>query len=160
MPNTKQTPKRKYKPRLTMLECRLVEALPESKTYKEAGLKAGLSKKNISHNVHCALQRIRRKMPEIFEEMGLTPEFVVNRHLVPLMDAQDIRFLDGDRWVRVPDNPSRLRALHIYCLLAGIYAPKDQLQQQGEFRGLVLDIPRPRLPETNGDTENGPASER
>jgi hypothetical protein len=31
MPNTKQTSKRKYKPRLTMLECRLVEALPESK---------------------------------------------------------------------------------------------------------------------------------
>lgn len=72
------------------------------------------------------------------------------------MNATPIKFLKDDtKFVRLADNATRLRALHMYLLLTGAYAPKEQITQQATaVRAIVLGAERPQLPwSKNGDTK-------
>lgn len=70
-------------------------------------------------------------MSDLLEDMGVTPEAVVYRDLLPLMNATKIEFLKNDtEFVELADNATRLKALHVYFLLTGAYAPKQQTTQQ------------------------------
>jgi hypothetical protein len=151
----KQLPQRAT---LTSKETRLLFALTHARNQSEAAHLAGYrDSPHIRQTAHRAIERIKRKFPELLDEMGITAEAAVYKHLVPLMNAETVKFLkNGTQFVRLPDNATRLRALHIYCMLAGLYAPKGQITQEAvEMRGIVVDVPRPRLPETNGHAKNG-----
>jgi hypothetical protein len=135
----------------------LIHQLAESKTYKEAGLRAGLAAKNISTTVHGMIQRIQRKMPDVLESLGLTGEWAVKNRLLPLMHAKEVKFIqNGKAYVELENTSAQLRALHMFFLLGGHYAPKEQItQEMARIRAINMVLPRAALPPPNGDAKNG-----
>jgi hypothetical protein len=98
-------------------------------------------------------------MPELLDEIGLTEETLIEKHLVPLLSATTTKFFAHRGKVvecrKVPDNDARLKALDLAFRLKGSYASKGQ--ETTEDRGIrvvVLDSPRPPRPAL----ENGPTS--
>jgi len=56
-------------------------------TITEAARRAGYSKKNLAQSGHQALQTIRLKSPELMARLELTPQVLIEKHLVPLLSA-------------------------------------------------------------------------
>lgn len=75
------------KRKLTQKERALVKALPEAKSQSEAAITAGYSPKNPDQSAYQALESIRKKMPELMDELGLTDTALIQKYLVPGLSA-------------------------------------------------------------------------
>jgi hypothetical protein len=111
------------KGKLTVKQSRLVKALPTSKTVAEAGQQAGYSCRQATHQ---ALKGISERAPEVLERLGLTYEYVIDKCLRPLLEANEIKFFQREGFVTderaVPDGDIRIRAIDIWAKLRGAYS--------------------------------------
>jgi hypothetical protein len=98
-----------------------------------------------SRSAHQALKQIQRKVPQIMDEMGLTDHLLIEKYLVPLLDAEETKFFnEGKKRINVPALGIRHTALDTAFRLRGSYAPRDPKEaEQFGIKVVVLDIPRP-----------------
>lgn len=78
--------------KLTQKERALVKALPEAKSQAEAAITAGYSPNNPDQSAYQALRSVRRKMPDLMDEIGLTDSALIQKYLVPALEAKETKF--------------------------------------------------------------------
>jgi hypothetical protein len=135
-------------PPLTLLQTRLLEELPTSKTVAEAATKAGYSTKNPNQTGYQALKALRGRVPEILDRLGLDEESVIHNHLLPKLTAKQVHYFQKDGEVtdiRLSENLDiQMLAIHRIFQLHGSYAPKDPKEAaQYGVKIIKIDIPRP-----------------
>lgn len=146
---------------LTPREARLVQAFRDgAQNKKEAAITAGYSPKNASQSGAQALESIRRKTPEIMDQLGLSVPVLIEKHLTPLLHAEETKVYviqsheirEGKRVrvtkalrVKVPDNTTRRMGTRLALELQGAFPPADpKLAAQIGVKVVVVDIPRPK----------------
>jgi len=93
----------------------------------QSALAAGYSDKHPGQSGWQALESIRHKMPEVLDEHGLTDCALIEKHLLPALEAQETKFVQ--RGGKITDQmnvvawSARLRALDLVFRLKGSYAP-------------------------------------
>lgn len=153
-----KAPKRKHyqkvpKGGLTIRQSRMAQILSQRaklgiKSNGEAAVLAGYSSKNPHESAAQALSAIRKKTPEILDELGLTVRSVIKNHLEPLLAATTIKVAQHEGeitdYVELADNRIRLDTQKTIFELHGAY-PTEQEKQQGSMgvEVIVVDIPRP-----------------
>jgi hypothetical protein len=136
--------------RLTVRQSRLAKILAQQKTQSqaEAAILAGYSPKNARQSAHNALADIKKKAPDVLNQMGLTVQAIVYNHLRPLLGATESKFFQHEGEItdhaEVADNGTRLRATEMVLNLHGAF-PTEQEKQQGSLgvEVVVIDVPRP-----------------
>lgn len=78
--------------KVTPKQAKLVEAIVGGATQKDAAIAAGYSDKNPDQSAYQALRQIGRRMPELMDRLGLTEEALIEKNLVPLLEARETRF--------------------------------------------------------------------
>jgi len=155
-------PQPKKGPKFTIRQKKLLQELPTSKTITEAAIKAGYGPKNAGQLGSQALQRMRGRVPDLMDRVGLSEEFLIEKHLKPLLSATETKFVREEERVRVgrkievrsvvnkyvlADNAAQLNALDKAFLLHGSYAPRDPKEAaQFGVQVIVNDMPRPHRP--------------
>jgi len=92
------------------------------------------------------LKTIRRKMPEIMDRAGLTDQLLVEKHLTPLLSAEEVRFFKSkeDELIETPPQPAldiRLRALDMTFKLRGSYpTPDDQAPAVRDINVNIINV--------------------
>ncbi len=134
--------------RLTCKEQALVRNLLNGKNISQSALAAGYSDKHPGQSGSQALQNIRRKLPELLDEHGLSDRALIEKHLKPLLRADETRFFQHKGKVtdsrRMPANVIRLNALDMAFRLRGSYAnPAEDTRERRTVQVLVVDTPRP-----------------
>lgn len=171
--STKRNPKNP-KLKLTPKQSAFAKAYMESHTLSDAAIKAGYSPKNARNSGFQAMQAlIKKRVPEMMNELALSVPEIINGHLRPLLYATEKKFatLDGELsdYVEVEDNAVRMQAVDRAFRLHGAYAPLDQREAaQFGVKVVIIDVPRPQrgtfmpdvgpgqhLPPRNGNPPNG-----
>lgn len=137
--------------KLTPRQLLFAKSLVKGTTITDAARNAGYSGKNLAQSGHQALKTVQSKMPELFEEAGLTPRVLIQKYLVPLLDATTTkfcqykgRFTDS---VIVADNHTRLLALDMAFRLIGAYATSESVTfPEPSIKVIVTDAPRSSPP--------------
>ena len=140
---------------LTNRERAFVRSLANGNSVTRAALDAGYSAKNPGQSGWQALQNIKLKMPEVLDDHGLTDEALIEKHLKPLLNGTEVKHFqqNGEKPTdsrRVPDNPTRLKALDMAFRLHGSYSSrKMEDAEKKTVQVIVADVPRPqnRLPD-------------
>lgn len=138
---------------LTIRQSRMAQILSQRaklgvKSNGEAAVRAGYSPKNPDQSAAQALSAIRKKTPEILDELGLTVRSVIKNHLEPLLKATTIKVAQHEGeitdYVELADNRIRLDTQKTIFELHGAY-PTEQEKQQGSLgvEVVVIDVPRP-----------------
>jgi hypothetical protein len=117
-----------------------------SKTHAEAAVKAGYPVKNARQSAYQALQRGR--VPDLMNQLGLTEEHLIDKHLRRHLNAKRTAFFQKDGKVKESRKTEVLeiqtRALDMAFELHGSYAPRDPKEaEQFGIKVVVVDIPRP-----------------
>lgn len=145
------------RPSLNPRQATLVKELAKGKTIKQAGIAAGYSPNHARQGAHQALEGIRAKMPEVLDRHGLTDDVLIDKYLLPLLSAKITKhFAHQGRVVHkrdYSDNDTRRQTLDMTFKLKGSYAPKteEEAHISQQFMGptvIVLDLPRPKRPDT------------
>ena len=133
------------KKKLTPRQHAFVKNLARGATQKDAFIAAGYKAKHPDQGAHQALKQIQGKVPQIMDQMGLTDPFLIEKYLVPLLDAEETKFFNnGKKRVNVVAWSPRLQALDMMFKLKGSYAPRDPAEAaQYGIKVVVVDIPRP-----------------
>jgi len=111
----------------TYRERALVRNLAKGLNVTQSALAAGYSDKHPGQSGWQALESIRHKMPEVLDEHGLTDCALIEKHLLPALEAQETKFVQ--RGGKITDQmnvvawSARLRALDLVFRLKGSYAP-------------------------------------
>jgi hypothetical protein len=144
--------------KLTLKQKKLVEALPKSNSVAEAGEKAGYYDRKTAHR---ALKSVSERAPEVLERLGLTIEYVADKCLRPLLEANKTELIVSNGIVmsreEVPAPELRLRAIDTWARLKGAYtAQKVQLSgdlsldlnhvSDDELDRTIADLARPSQP--------------
>jgi hypothetical protein len=149
---------------------KLIKNIPTSKSHAEAAVKAGYPIKNAAQSAHQALQRMRGRVPDLMDQLGISERELIDNHLRRLLTAQRTIFAQKDGKFRdkrtVDALETQIRALDMALLLHGSYAPRDPKEAaQFGVKVIVQDIrgvPRPpidiwpgmAIPELPTDTTN------
>jgi hypothetical protein len=133
--------------KLTPRESILLKALSKGCTLADAAKAAGYSDKNLSQSGYQCLEGIKAKMPEILDAKGLTQDSVIERYLMPALEANETQFFANkgivfDSRDTISWGP-RLTALDLYFRLRGSYAPKDDSGGTNLSVNIVNLIDRP-----------------
>jgi phage terminase small subunit len=136
--------------RLTIRQSRMAKIISEqtAKTAGEAAILAGYSPKTARQGGHQAIERIKKRAPDILDAIGLTLHAVIDKSLRPLLTATETRVFQHEGevtdYVELADNGTRLRATNMALELHGAY-PTEQEKQQGSLgvEVIVVDIARP-----------------
>lgn len=133
-------PQPKKRQKFSVRQKKLLKELGTSKTITEAAIKAGYPAKNAGQSGSQALKAMRGRVPDLMDRVGLTEEHLIEKHLKPLLEANEVKFVRevaevkrGRRTIQLPvvkqylvsDNATRLNALDKSFLLHGSYAPRD-----------------------------------
>jgi hypothetical protein len=121
---------KKKRNQLTALETRFIrELMKEPASNKEAYIAAGGSPNSAKQGAHQALEKIKLRMPEIMEKLGLTAEVLVETYLKPELNATEIKVFHHQGNIfesrELIAHDPRIRALDIAFKLRGDYAPKQ-----------------------------------
>lgn len=138
---------------LTIRQSRMAQILSQRaklgiKSNGEAAVMAGYSPNTARQGANQALNSIRKKAPEILDELGLSVRSVIDNHLRPLLDATTTKVaIEKGKitdYVELADNRIRLDTQKTIFELHGAY-PTEQEKQQGSLgvEIIVVDIPRP-----------------
>jgi hypothetical protein len=84
-------------------------------------------------------------VPELLERHGLGEEVLIEKYLLPLLEANETKFFnDGKKQIEVQALTIRHAALRTAFELHGSYAPRDPKEAaQYGVRVIRVDIPRP-----------------
>jgi hypothetical protein len=131
--------------KLTPRQHAFVKNLARGASQKDAFIAAGYKAKHPDQGAHQALKQIQGKVPQIMDQMGLTDHLLIEKYLVPLLDAEETRFFnEGKKRINVPALGIRHTALDTAFKLRGSYAPRNPKQaEQFGIKVVVLDMPRP-----------------
>jgi hypothetical protein len=135
---------------------KFVKALAEGKTLTQAAKEANYSSKNPGQSGYQALAQLRGRVPELLERHGLGEEVLIEKYLLPLLEAEETKFFPTGITVAVGKKNkkvfqvnvqalgTRLAALRTAFELHGSYAPRDP-REAASFGVKVVrvDIPRP-----------------
>lgn len=151
------------KPRqtLTAKQSAFVIAFIRTQQKNKAALLALYSPKHPDQSGYQAFQAIQKKVPDIMDRMGLTVPALIEKHLVPLLNAKTVKMAQDEGIftdvVALDDNGSQLTALDIAFKLHGAYAAKEQIiQKASTVRAIIVDMPRPKKPpELEENVTNG-----
>ena len=137
--------KKSSKRELTPRQHAFVKNLAKGASQKDAFIAAGYKAKHPDQGAHQALKQIQDKVPQIMNEMGLTDHLLIEKYLVPLLDAEETKFFnEGKKRINVPALGIRHTALDTAFKLRGSYAPRDPKEaEQFGIKVVVVDIPRP-----------------
>jgi len=143
--STEKNAKRELTPR----QRELVKQLATGQSQKSAAIKAGYSPKAADQSAYQAIQQIKKKMPQLIDEKGLTDEALIEKYLVPLLEATQVKAFSHEGRV-IYSKPLealdiRLRALEQAFKLKGSYAPPQEAAQANVgVRVILMDkLPRP-----------------
>jgi hypothetical protein len=131
--------------KLTLRQSKFAEAYMKTRSLKKAALAAGYSPKHPSQSGDQALKDIQHKAPEVMRELGLGMSDVIEKHLIPLLNANETKFFQKDGkitdFVEVEALPIRLGATR---LALELLVPKDPaaLAPLG-VEVVLVDVPRP-----------------
>jgi hypothetical protein len=131
--------------KLTPRQHAFVKNLAKGASQKDAFIAAGYKAKHPDQGAHQALKQIQGKVPQIMDQMGLTDHFLIEKYLVPLLDAEETKFFnEGKKRINVAALGIRHTALDTAFKLRGSYAPRDPKEaEQFGIKVVVVDIPRP-----------------
>src|SRR5690349_5094799 len=120
--NKKPTVKHK---RPTKRQEALLKNLAMGMSQTDAAIAAGYSKKFAGQSGHQALRQIAKTWPEWLYEVCGTPEAVIEKYIIPLMNAKETKAFNNNGEV-VYSRPminwgARYKGLDIYCRIAGAY---------------------------------------
>jgi hypothetical protein len=159
MSGEKRKNKQKAKPKvakakktLTLKQARFAAALMKASTKREAAIIAGYSRKNIDQSANQAYNAILAKAPEAMGQAGLPLSQIIEKHLVPLLHATEVKFAKHKGqftdFVEVADGTTRLRATDMVLDLLGAYPPKGPvLAAKSTVDVIIADMPRPKYDE-------------
>jgi hypothetical protein len=131
--------------RLQSRQDKFVKAYPNGKTLGDAAIEAGYSAKNPHQSGYQALKQIKGRIPEVMNELGLTDRLLIQKYLIPLLEAKETKFFKkGKRRINFPALGIRHTALDTAFKLRGSYVRRDpkEAEQFGNMV-VVVDIPRP-----------------
>jgi hypothetical protein len=145
--------KRKPNPR----QQKFIRGIAAGKTLTQAALDAGYSKKNPDQSGYQALAQLRGRVPELLERHGICEEVLIEKYLVPLLDAHETKFFPTGITVDVgKKKKERVFQINVQALgirhaalrtafeLHGSYAPKDPKEAaQFGVKIVQVDIVRP-----------------
>ena len=136
---------RSGKKKLTPRQHAFMKNLAKGASQKDAFIAAGYKAKHPDQGAHQALKQIQGKVPQIMDEMGLTDHLLIEKYLVPLLDAEETKFFnEGKKRINVPALGIRHTALDTAFKLRGSYAPRDPKEaEQFGVKVIVMDMPRP-----------------
>ena len=107
-------PKKEAPPHLTARQRAFAMAYAQTHSETPAARIAGYSAKNPGQSGHQALEAITKKMPDIMDCLGLSLKVLIEKHLIPLLNAQTTTFAMKDGkltdWIDADDNTTQLRA--------------------------------------------------
>ncbi len=137
--------KKSGKKKLTPRQHAFVKNLARGASQKDAFIAAGYKAKHPDQGAHQALKQIQGKVPQIMDQMGLTDHLLIEKYLVPLLDAEETKFFnEGKKRINVAALGIRHTALDTAFKLRGSYAPRDPAEAaQFGIKVVVVDIPRP-----------------
>jgi hypothetical protein len=126
----------------------LVDNIPTSKTLAEAAIKAGYPAKNARQSAFQALQGMRGRVPDLMDQLGLSEQVLIDKHLRRHLKAKRIHYFQKDGKVKDSRKTEALeiqsKALDMAFQLHGSYAPRDPKEaEQFGVKVIVVDIPRP-----------------
>jgi hypothetical protein len=126
----------------------LVDNIPTSKTLAEAAIKAGYPAKNARQSAFQALQGMRARLPDLMDQLGLSEQVLIDKHLRRHLNAKRIHYFQKDGKVKDSRKTEALeiqsKALDMAFQLHGSYAPRDPAEAaQFGIKVVVVDIPRP-----------------
>ena len=131
--------------KLTPRQHAFVRNLAKGASQKDAFIAAGYKAKHPDQGAHQALKQIQGKVPQIMDQMGLTDHLLIEKYLVPLLDAEETKFFNGGKKrINVAALGIRHTALDTAFKLRGSYAPRDPKEaERFGIKVVVVDIPRP-----------------
>jgi hypothetical protein len=100
------------KRKLTTRQQAFVKELAQGKTLTQAAKTAGYTDKNPAQAGYQALAQLRGRVPELLERHGLGEEVLIEKYLLPLLEATETKFFNGAR------NRSQCRLGHLPCRAA------------------------------------------
>ena len=116
----------------------------------QAARRAGYSAKNPAQSAYQAWQSIRERLQIALFEVGLTPEGLIHKHLLPALNAMETEFAKFNG--RITETREviawgpRLRAMELVCELGGYFAPNEQVSSvSGELGTPKVIDQRPRV---------------
>ena len=143
----KRAKSRKPKKRrhLTPRRVNFVKQLVLGKTLGQAAIKAGYSPKNPDQSGHQALTQIQKTAPELLASHGLTDDVLIEKYLVPLMNAEKTEFFpytkNGQRkllTVNVVNWQAREDGLEKAMKIRGLYV-KEAENKGPQFSVIILN---------------------
>ena len=167
---------------LTHRERAMIKALVKGKSQAQAYREAGYSPKNADQGAYQVLQSIKKKIPEIMDENGLTDEALIGKHLASLLNATEVKAFNHKGKV-IYSQPLKALDINMQALreafkLKGSYAPPPEpAQAYAGVQVILMDkIPRPNaekflelerefkaqeeLKRSNGNKNNGKEPEQ
>lgn len=141
----------------TPRQSKFVEAFLKTRNKTKAALLAGYSPKNAGQAGHAVMETLKEKAPEVFARMGLTLERVIEKKLIPLMEAQELKIAQSEgKFTDIMEVDAlgiQLGATRMFFELANAFPPRDQLlAAQLGIEVIVNDMPRPHRPTVNVKT--------
>jgi NAD(P)-dependent dehydrogenase (short-subunit alcohol dehydrogenase family) len=79
------------KKKLTPRQHAFVKNLTRGASQKDAFIAAGYKAKHPDQGAHQALKQIQGKVPQIMDQIGLTDHFLIEKYLVPLLEAEETK---------------------------------------------------------------------
>lgn len=110
---------------LTRRQQKFLEELPRTNSIAQAARNAGYSSKFAGQAGYLALKSIRRKAPELLEEMEASLTELIEKHIKPGLEAKKTVYIRYRGKITQqfdePDNMARLEVLKLVLRLHGVY---------------------------------------
>jgi hypothetical protein len=144
--------KRKLNPR----QMQFIKGIAKGKTLTQAAVDAGYSPKNADQSGYQVLNTLRGRVPELLARHGIGEDVLIEKYLVPLLDAEETKFFPTGITMRFGKKNKKVYQVNVQALgirhaalrtafeLHGSYAPKDPKEAaQYGVKIIRVDIPRP-----------------
>lgn len=137
---------------VTTRQSRFAEAFMKTRNKTKAAILAGYSPKNAAQSGRQAAIALAEKAPEVMARIGLTLDRVIEKHLVPLLHATEMKFAQNKGeftdYVEVGALGIRLCATRMALELLGAFPREDPvLASKKTVDFIIMDMPRPQRPE-------------
>jgi hypothetical protein len=137
--------KKQHRRKLTAKQGAFIKALARTKHLGKAAIEAGYSPKNATQSGAQALAAIQKTAPELLAKHGLDDDSLIEKHLIPLLRAQETKYFaytrKGKRLLlerNVAAHSIRANALDMAFKIRGLYL-REQENKGPEFSAIVID---------------------
>ena len=133
---------------LTTRQRSLVKELCKGQSAKDAAIAAGYAPTYARQQACQAINRIKKKWPELLDEAGITDDALIDKNILPALEATETKVFhhNGKVTYAKPQvaHDVRLRATDMVLKLKGAYPTKEQQQADVGIKVILMDkITRP-----------------